>query len=66
MYTFCQKPHNGRDIRPNFVHSVVCSALIVDGWVVLTCSRKSSLGPAEIMNMCDGPIETVECIWVKI
>ena len=37
----------------NFVRSVVCSALIVSEWVVL---------PDEIMYMCDGPIETVECI----
>ena len=25
----------------NFVHSVVCSALIVGGWMVLVSSRKS-------------------------
>ena len=29
-------------------------------------SRKSYLGLAEIMYMCDGPIETVEWIWVNI
>ena len=50
----------------NFVHSVACSALIVNGWVVLEWIRKSCLGPTEIMYMCDGPIETVECIWVNI
>ena len=30
-----------RDRRSNFVLSVVCSALIVGGWVVLVCRRKS-------------------------
>ena len=49
-----------------FVHFVVYSALIVGGCVVLTWSRKSSLGPTEIIYMCDGPIETVECIWVNL
>ena len=34
--------------------------------MVLAWCRKSYLGPAEIMYMCDGPIETVECIWVDI
>ena len=35
--------------------------------MVLAWSRKSYLGPAEIMYMYDdGPIETVECIWVNI
>ena len=34
--------------------------------MVLTYCRKSYLAPAEIMYMCDGPIETVECIWVNI
>ena len=34
--------------------------------MVLTWSRKSSLGPTEIIYMCDGPIETVECIWVNL
>ena len=33
---------------------------------MLAWCRKSYLGPAEIMYMCDGPIETVECIWVNI
>ena len=28
--------------------------------------RKSYLKPAEIMYMSDGPIETIECIWVNI
>ena len=36
--------------------------LSVGGWVVLGWCRKSYLGPAEIMYMCDGPIETIECI----
>ena len=54
------------DRTPNFVLSVVFSALIVGGWMVLAWSRKSYLGPAEIMYMCDDPIETVECIWVNI
>ena len=54
-----------RDRRPNFVLSVVCSALIVGVWVVLAWCRKSYLGPAKIMYMCDGPIETVECVWVN-
>ena len=43
----------------NFVYSAVCSALIVGGWVVLGWSRKSSLGPTEIMYICHGAIETV-------
>ena len=47
-----------KDRRPNFVLSVVCSVLIVDGWVVLVWCRKFYLGLAEIMYMCDGPIET--------
>ena len=50
----------------NCVHSVACSALIVNGWVMLAWIRKSCLGPTEIMYMCDSPIETVECIWVNI
>ena len=29
------------DRRPNFVLSVVCSALIIGGWVVLAWSKKS-------------------------
>ena len=51
-----------RDRRPNFVLYVVCSALIVGGWVVLAWSRTSYLGPAKIVHMCGGPIDTVECI----
>ena len=67
LYQLILKNHiDGRDRRPSFVLSVVCSALIVDGWVVLAWCRKSYIGPAEIMYMCDGPIETVECIWVNI
>ena len=33
---------------------------------MLACSRKSFLGSPEIMYMCDGPIETVECNLVNI
>ena len=33
---------------------------------MLAWSRNSHLGPAGITYMCDGPIETVECIWVNI
>ena len=47
----------------NFVHSVVCSNLIVGGWM---WSRKSYLGPTEIMYMCDGHIDIIECIGVNI
>ena len=57
---------DGRDRRPSFVLSVICSALIVGGWVVLAWSRISYWGTAEMMYMCDSPIETVECIWVNI
>ena len=67
---------DGRDRRPNFVLFVACSALIVSGggvvgwccrWVVVVLAwcRKFYLGPAEIKYMFDGPIETVECIWVN-
>ena len=31
--------------------------------MVLAWSRKSYLGPVQIMYICGGPIETVECIW---
>ena len=50
----------------NFVHSLVCSALIDSGWVVLAWSRKSYLGLTEIMYLFDSPIDTVECIGVDI
>ena len=33
---------------------------------MLALNRKSYLGPAEIKYMCDGLIETVECILVNI
>ena len=49
-----------------FFFFVVCSASIICGWVVLACSRKSFWGSPEIMYMCDGPIETVECNLVNI
>ena len=74
---FLVKIHiDGRDRRPNFVLFVACSAVIVSGggvagwccrWVVVVLAwcRKFYLGPAEIMCMFDGPIETVECIWVN-
>ena len=62
MLTSCYKSHNRRDRRLNFVHSVVSSALFVGGWVVLVWSRKPYLGPAEVMYMCDSPVETIECI----
>ena len=69
-YGVCQllvKNHiDGSDRRPNFVLFVVCSGLIVGGWVVLGWSRKSHLGSAEIMYMCDAPIDIVECIWVNL
>ena len=55
-----------RDRKPNFVVSVVYRTLTVGGCVVLVESRKSYLGTAEITYMCDGPIETVECISVNI
>ena len=42
------KNSGGRDRRSNFVIFVVWSALIVGGWVVLTWSKKSCLGLAEI------------------
>ena len=41
------KTDAGRGKRANFIF-VVKNALIVSGWVVLACSRKSYLGPAEI------------------
>ena len=66
MYTSCWKPHNGRDRRPNLLHSVVYSGLIVGGWVMSTYSKRSYLGLAEIMYMCESPIEIVECIWLNI
>ena len=34
--------------------------------MVVAWSIKFYLGLAEIMYMCDGTIETVECIWVNI
>ena len=34
--------------------------------MLLTRSRKSYLGPAEFVYMCDGPVETAKCIWVNI
>ena len=43
MSISCKKPQNGKDKRPNFLHSVVCNALIVGDWVVLVLSRKSYL-----------------------
>ena len=47
---FLVKNHvDGRDRKSNFVLSEVCSALIVGGWMVLMCFRKSYLGPPEIM-----------------
>ena len=45
MFISCKKLHNGRDKRLNFLHSVVCNALIVGDWVVLVLSRKSYLWP---------------------
>ena len=53
---------DGRYRIPNFVLSVVCSVLIVGGWVLLAWCRISYLGPAEIMYMCDGRTKTVQCI----
>ena len=47
----------------NFVHSLVCSTLIVAGWMVLAWSRKSYVGSTEIVYICKGP---AECIWVNI
>ena len=44
----------GRNRRPNFVIFVVWYTLIVGGWVLVgvlvACSRKSCLGPAEIAS----------------
>ena len=34
--------------------------------MVLAWSRKSYLGPVQIMYICGGPIKTVECIWGNI
>ena len=34
--------------------------------MVLAWSRKSYLGPVQIMYICGSPIETVECIWGNI
>ena len=42
------KTNGGRDRRPIFC--VVWSALIVGGWVVVVCTRKSCLGLAEITS----------------
>ena len=39
-----------RDRKPNFVIFVIWSALIAGGWVVVACSRKSCLGPAEFAS----------------
>ena len=39
-----------RGRRPNFVNFVVWSSLIVGVWVVVACSKKSCLGPAEIAS----------------
>ena len=38
---------SGSDRKPNFIIFLVWSALVVVG-VVMACSRKSSLGPAEV------------------
>ena len=38
-----------RDRKPNFVIVIIWSALIAGGWVVVACSRKSCLGPAEFV-----------------
>ena len=38
-----------RDRKSNFVIFVVWNALIVVGWVLVVWSRKSYLGPAEII-----------------
>ena len=38
-----------RDRKSNFVIFVVWNALIVGGWVLVVWSRKSYLGPAEII-----------------
>ena len=40
----------GRGRRPNFVIFVAWSALIVGGWVVVSCSKKYCLGSAEISS----------------
>ena len=39
-----------RGRKPNFVIFVIWSALIAGGWVVVACSRKSCLGPAEFAS----------------
>ena len=44
MHLLCWKLHNVRDRRLNFVHSVVCSVLIVGGWVMLAWCRKGLFG----------------------
>ena len=47
LATFCLKPWGiGRE--PNFVIFLVWSAIIICAWMVVTRSRKSCLGPAEI------------------
>ena len=65
-YHLAKIDNDVRDRKPNFVVSVVYRTLTVGEWVVLVGSRKSYLGTAEITCMCDGPIETVECILVNI
>ena len=50
----------------NFVHSLICSALIVGRQVLLAWSRKSYLGSSEIMYVCDSRIKTVESLWMSI
>ena len=44
MHLLCWKLHDVRDRRLNFFHSVVCSALIVSGWVRLAWCRKGLFG----------------------
>ena len=42
-----------RDRKSNFVIFVIWSALCTDEWVLVACSRKSCLGPAEFGSfMC--------------
>ena len=44
------KTIDGGGKRPNYVHFVVCGALIFSGWVVLAWSRKSNLQLAKIAS----------------
>ena len=53
-HNFVKSYIDGRDRRPDFVLSVVCSALIVGGWGVLALSRKPYLWLAIIMYIYDG------------